>query len=198
MGSKATATAGLAAIAGGLWWAAAASTVSATYADLLPGTLLVGFGAGLLMPTAADSVLGSIPRAEAGIASGTYGVAIQLGAALGVAVIGSALSTRYQNHITVALAPHHVPEPVLHTITGSLGGALGVAAALGGALGALLAHTARAAFMSGVHLSLGLGALVAFAAALLVLGALPSRARADEASAPRRTRAHERNRTGGG
>jgi EmrB/QacA subfamily drug resistance transporter len=176
VGSKVTATAGLAAIAGGLWWAAAVSTVTATYADVLPGLLLVGFGAGLLMPTAADSVLGSIPRAEAGIGSGTYGVAIQVGAALGVAVIGSALSTRYQSHITGALASHPVPEPVLHTITGSLGGALGVAAALGGMLGALLAQAARAAFMSGVHLSLGFGALVAGAAALLVLVALPSRA----------------------
>ncbi len=137
------------------------------------------------MPTAADSVLGSIPRAEAGIGSGTYGVAIQIGGALGVAVIGSALSTRYQNHITGALASRHVPEPVLHTITGSLGGALGVAGALGGVLGALLEHAARASFMSGVHLSLGLGALVAGAAALLALVALPSRARPEDEHADR-------------
>ncbi len=183
VGSKATATAGLAAIAGGLWWAAVVSSVTASYADLLPGTLLVGFGAGLLMPTAADSVLGSVPRAEAGIASGTYGVAIQIGGALGVAVIGSTLSTRYQNHVTGALASHRVPEPVLHTITGSLGGALGVASALGGVLGTLLAHAARAAFMSGVHLSLGLGAVVAGAGALLVVVALPSRARPEDEDA---------------
>ena len=128
--------------------------------------LLAGFGAGLLLPTAANSVLGSIPRAEAGIGSGTYGVAIQIGSALGVAVMGSALSSRYQNHITSALASHRVPEPVLHTITGSLGGALGVASGVGGLLGALLAHAARAAFMSGVHLSLGFGALAASVAAL--------------------------------
>jgi EmrB/QacA subfamily drug resistance transporter len=180
VGSKVTATAGLAAIAGGLWWAAAASTVSATYSDILPAVLLVGAGAGLLMPTAANSVLGSIPRAEAGIGSGTYGVANQIGGALGVAVIGSMLSTRYQNHITTALASHGVAGPVLHTITGSLGGALGVAAAVGGLLGSLLAHAARAAFMSGVHLSLGTGALVAGAAALLVLVALPSRTRPED------------------
>jgi EmrB/QacA subfamily drug resistance transporter len=184
IGSKATATAGLAAIAGGLWWAAAVSTVSASYADVLPGMLVVGVGAGLLMPTAANSVLGSIPRAEAGIGSGTYGVAIQIGAALGVAVIGSALSTRYQNHITTVLASHPVPEPVLHTITGSLGGALGVAAAVGGLLGRLLAHAARGAFMSGVRVSLGFGAVAAGAAALLVLVFLPAHIRpADEGTA---------------
>jgi len=174
-GTKVTAAAGLAAIAGGLWWGADTSTVSATYPIVLRGMLLAGFGAGLLMPTAANSVLGSIPRAEAGIGSGTYGVAIQIGAALGVAVIGSALSTRYQNHITSALASQRLPEPVLHTITGSFGGALGVAASVGGILGASLAHAAHAAFMSGVHLSLGFGALAAGLAALLVLVALPSR-----------------------
>jgi len=186
VGSKATATAGLAAIAGGLWWSAGVSTVSITYSDMLGGMLLVGFGAGLLMPTAADSVLGSIPRSEAGIGSGTYGVAIQIGSALGVAVMGSALSARYQNHLIGALASYRLPDAVLHTITGSLGGALGVAAAVGGVTGALLAHAARAAFMSGVHLSTGFGALVAGAAALLVFVALPSRARpADEQASDR-------------
>jgi len=174
-GTKMTAAAGLAAIAGGLWWTAAASTVSATYPDILPGMLLAGFGAGLLLPTGANSVLGTIPRAESGVGSGTYGVAIQIGGALGVAVIGSALSTRYQNHFGTALTGHRVPEPVLHTITGSFGGALGVASAIGGVLGHMLAVAARAAFMSGVHLSLGFGALVAGFAALLVLAVLPSR-----------------------
>jgi EmrB/QacA subfamily drug resistance transporter len=180
VGTKVTAAVGLAAIAGGLWWGADSSTVSATYPIVLRGMLLAGFGAGLLLPTAANSVLGSIPRAEAGIGSGTYGVAIQVGSALGVAVIGSSLSTRYQTHITSALASHRVPEPILHTITGSLGGALGVASAVGGLLGALLAHAARAAFMSGVHLSLGFGALAAGAAVLVVLAALPSRIGPDD------------------
>ncbi|HTX09205.1 MAG TPA: MFS transporter [Solirubrobacteraceae bacterium] len=179
-GTKATAAAGLGAIAAGLWWGADSSTVSATYPVVLRGMLLAGFGAGLLLPTAANSVLGSIPRAEAGIGSGTYGVAIQLGSALGVAAIGSALSTRYQNHITASVAAYRVPEPVLHTVTGSLGGALGVASAVGGLLGAALAHAARAAFMSGVHLSLGFGAVAAGLAVLMVLAALPSRPGPDD------------------
>ena len=113
------------------------------------------------------------PRAEAGVGSATYGLAIQVGGALGVAVIGSILSTRYQQHLGTAVSALHLPPGELHTITGSLGGALGVASAAGAA-GEPLAHTARAAFMSGNHLSLGIGALVSSAAALLVLVALPS------------------------
>ena len=179
VGSKLTATAGLSAIACGLWQISAASTTSASYAAIVPGMLLLGLGAGLLMPTVADSILGSVPRAEAGVGSATYGVAIQLGGALGVAVIGSMLSTRYQHRLTSALASHHVPAGAFHTITGSLGGALGVASAVGGNAGSLLAHAARSAFMNGSHVSIAAGAVVAGVAALLAFAALPSRAPPD-------------------
>jgi DHA2 family multidrug resistance protein-like MFS transporter len=83
--------------------------------------------------------------------------------------------TRYQNHMTAALTGRHIPTAATHTIIGSLGGALAVAHRAGGATGALLARAARAAFMSGMHISLEVGALVALAGALLVLTRLPSR-----------------------
>ncbi len=176
IGSKLTAFAGLVAIAGGLWQISAVSTAGATYGDVLPGMLLLGFGSGLLMPTAADAVLGSMPRRHAGVGSATYVVAIQVGGALGVAVIGSLLNTRYDDRLTAVLASHDVAPGILHTITGSLGGALGVASAVGGSTGSGLAEAARSAFMSGTQVSLAAGAVVAAVAGLLVLVALPSRA----------------------
>ncbi len=175
IGSKLTAFGGLAAISGGLWQISAASAGGASYGEVLPGMLLLGLGAGLLMPTAADSVLGAVPRRDAGVGSATYVVAIQVGGALGVAVIGSMLNTRYRDRLTDVLAPHHVPTDVLHTITGSLGGALGVAAVVGGSTGERLADVARSAFMSGMHVSLAVGAVAAAVAGLIVLVALPSR-----------------------
>ena len=102
-------------------------------------------------------------------------MALQVGGALGVAVIGSVLSTRYQDHLSAALAGRHVPAAAAHTILGSLGGALAVAAHAGGAAGALLAHTARAAFMSGTEMALAAGAAVALGGAVLVIARLPSR-----------------------
>jgi EmrB/QacA subfamily drug resistance transporter len=175
IGSKLVATAGLAAIAAGLLQISGASTATVSYDGILPGMLLIGFGAGLLMPTAADAVLGSVPRDQAGVGSATYAVAIQAGGAFGVAIIGSTLSTRYQHHIIHALAGHPVPGPILHTITGSLGGALGVAQALGRPDGPLLAAAARAAFVSGTHLSASAAGLIAAGSALVVLLVLPAR-----------------------
>jgi EmrB/QacA subfamily drug resistance transporter len=174
IGLKFTAAAGLATIAGGLWQISAAATFATTYGDLLPGLLLIGLGAGLLMPTATNSVVGSVPQGDAGVGSATNVVAIQVGGALGVAVIGSLLSTRYQNHISAALTGRHVPTAVMHTILGSFGGALAVATRAGGATGSLLAHAARAAFMNGIEVSMAAGALVALGGAIVVLARLPS------------------------
>ena len=170
-----TVAAGLAAIAGGLWQISAVSGPATNYGEVVPGLLLIGLGAGLLLPTATNSVVGSVPQGDSGIGSASNAVALQVGGALGVAVIGSVMSTRYQDHITAALAGRHVPIPVLHTIVGSLGGALAVAASTGGAAGALLASAARAAFMSGLQVSLAVGAAVAAGGAVLVLALLPSR-----------------------
>ncbi|MGD0197101.1 MAG: MFS transporter [Solirubrobacteraceae bacterium] len=178
IGSKLVAAAGLASMSAGYFLISGACAPAVTYLDVLPGMLCVGLGAGLLMPTAADAVLGAVPRAKAGVGSATYGVSIQVGGALGVAVLGSISATRYQHHVT-ALVARLAPPALLHTITGSLGAALVVAARIGPPAGPLLADAARTAFLSGAHLATAVAAFVALAGALIVVVALPSRAPLD-------------------
>ncbi len=175
VGSKVTASTGLMAIAGGLLELSLVSSPTTTYSQVIPGMLLIGLGAGLVMPTATDSVIGSVPRGDAGVGSATNGVSIQVGGALGVAVIGSALSTRYRDHLSAMMAGQHVPGVVAHTALGSLGGAIGIATKLPGAAGAELVAAAGSAFMSGVGLSLAIAAFVALAGVVVALLALPSR-----------------------
>jgi predicted dithiol-disulfide oxidoreductase (DUF899 family) len=50
---------------------------------VLPGLLLIGLGAGLLLPTATNSVVGSVPQGDSGMGSATNAVALQVGGALG-------------------------------------------------------------------------------------------------------------------
>jgi EmrB/QacA subfamily drug resistance transporter len=187
IGLKFTVASGLAAVAGGLWQISAVSAVTTTYQDVVPGLLLVGLGAGLLLPTATNSVVGSVPQGDSGTGSASNAVALQVGGALGVAVIGSVLSTRYQDHMTTALAGRHLPAVAVQTILGSLGGALAVAAHAGGATGTLLAHAARAAFMSGTEIALAVGAAVALGGVVLVLARLPLRVSRDSPDLQRRT-----------
>jgi EmrB/QacA subfamily drug resistance transporter len=175
IGTKLVAAAGLLFVVGGLVQIAVISSVTTTYLQDLPGMLMIGLGAGLLIPAAVDSVLGAVTTGDAGVGSATNSTAMQVGGAIGVAVAGSVLSTRYQHSMRAVLAGRHVPAIASHAILGSIGGALSVARAVGGLLGAALAERARAGFMLGNQTALTVEACVVGAGVVVVLCALPSR-----------------------
>jgi hypothetical protein len=178
IGTRLTMVAGLASIAGGLCQISAASSVASTYGAIVPGMMLIGLGAGLLIPTATNSVIGAVSQGDSGVGSATNGVALQVGGALGVAVIGSVLSSRYQDSMKASMHAVRVPSAAAHTILSSFGAALGLAADIGGATGAELTRAARIAFISGARTSLIVGSLVALGGGLLVFACFPSRRRA--------------------
>ena len=169
-----TVAAGLACIAAGLWLLSG-STAASTYTSMLPGIMLLGAGAGLAMPAATESVMGSLPAGDTGVGSAANGTFLQTGGALGVAVIGSLLGTRYADSISATLAPYHVPASVSEAVRGSLGAALEVAARIGGQAGAELAGAAKDAFASGMDLGLLAGAGVAVGGCVIALVVLPGR-----------------------
>jgi EmrB/QacA subfamily drug resistance transporter len=171
-----TVAAGLACIAVGLWLLSGI-TVASTYASLVPGIMLLGAGAGMAMPAATESVMGSLPGGHTGVGSAANSTFLQTGGALGVAVIGSLLNTRYTSRMAAVLAPHHVPASLSQAITGSLGGALEVAARIGARFGALLAVAAKSAFVNGMDLGLTVGASVAIGGCVIALTVLPPRRR---------------------
>jgi EmrB/QacA subfamily drug resistance transporter len=173
-GAKVVVGGGLLLIAGGLWEISGA-TVATTYVGTIAGMIMLGVGVALVIPSVTAAVMGSLPADHTGIGAATNNAFLQVGGALGVAVIGSQFSTRYQGRMVAALAPSHFPAGVESTILGSIGGALDVAAREGGMVGEVLAGWARAAFVSGMDLALLTGALVAAAAALLAVVALPGR-----------------------
>jgi EmrB/QacA subfamily drug resistance transporter len=179
IGIKLTMTAGLAMIAFGLWQVSGA-TVTTTFAGTVLGMVLLGAGAGLTLPTASGSVIGSAPPSDSGVASATNSTAFQLGGALGVGIVGSVLNTRYQNDMTAALAGQHLPHAALAASQGSFGGALAAAAAVGGHGGELLVHLAKTAFVSGMDLGLLAAAAAAVAGILVVLIWLPARRPQDQ------------------
>ncbi len=180
IGTKLTVALGLLVIAFGLWQLSRA-TVDSTYGDTVLGMVLLGVGAGLVMPTVTESVMGTLPRGQTGVGAATNGVSVQVGGALGVAVVGSLLSTRYQDLMRPRLAPFHLAHSMNDTILGSLGGALRVAAHVPGPLGTGLGDAARSSFMSGLGLGLGTGAVVVSVAAVLTVAALPARPPAEKA-----------------
>ncbi len=153
-----------------------AVTVHTTYTDALPAFFLLGIGSGLAIAPCTDSVMGSVPAELAGVGSATNSTALQIGSALGVAVIGSLLNTRYQSRIDLALVGHAVPSQVAAVIRSSLGGALAVAQRTGGDAGLQLAAAARQSFLAGLDFAVDVAAAIVGVAALIVAALLPSRA----------------------
>jgi EmrB/QacA subfamily drug resistance transporter len=182
VGTKVVVCAGMVLIAIGLGLLSRV-TVGGTYLEALPAFFLMGAGSGLAFAPCTESVMGSLPRDQAGVGSATNSAALQIGGALGVAVLGSLLNTRYQSRLAPVLSHYPIPAPIRHLITGSLGGALGVAHGVGGALGHGLSVFARGAFVSGLDLAMTAGTAVVATAAVVVLLVLPSRQPASSADA---------------
>ncbi|MGW9430553.1 MFS transporter [Streptomyces decoyicus] len=93
-GEARTAGAGLALIAAGLLLLSTADAHT-PYLRYLVFLLVMSAGAGLAMPTLSHAIVASVPAGRSGMGSGLQGAARELGAALGVAVVGTVLSVRF-------------------------------------------------------------------------------------------------------
>ncbi|MGC5397207.1 MFS transporter [Streptomyces sp. DT20] len=135
-----------------------------------PGLLTVsfvvlGFGLQSTLFGAYESMLSEAPADRAGGAAAIGETSYQLGAGMGIALLGSVMNAAYTPGLA-RLPEAGVPASAGAAASHSLGEAYQVAARLGGPLGGVLRSTARHAFIHGLHVTL----LVS--AALLLLGAL--------------------------
>jgi EmrB/QacA subfamily drug resistance transporter len=78
---------------------------------------LSGFGAGLVAPAATETVMNAVPTTAAGIGSALNDATRQVGSTLGVAVLGSVLSTVATSRLGTPLGPR-VPTPISSTAIG--------------------------------------------------------------------------------
>jgi EmrB/QacA subfamily drug resistance transporter len=179
VGAKAVVTTGLLVVAGGLWLLSGVGLADG-YAPIGWSLAVLGVGMGLTMAPATDSIMGSLPLAKAGVGSAMNDTTRQVGGALGVAVVGSVLSTSYGNGIEPALA--QLPPQAAAVAGDSVGAALEVARRAGPA-GEQLAELARTAFVSAMGDALLVSVGVAVAGALVALAFLPARARQSKAPA---------------
>jgi DHA2 family multidrug resistance protein-like MFS transporter len=95
----------------------------------------------------------------------------ELGAALGIAVLGSVAASRYAGSIAPAL--RGLSKTDQSSARTSIAGALGVAAKLPAAAGRALTSSADHAFISGIHLAVLVGASLAVISAVIVYRKLP-------------------------
>jgi EmrB/QacA subfamily drug resistance transporter len=205
VGTKVTVATGLTLAGIGLLLLTGLQTDS-TYGDLVWRMMLMALGQGLVMAPATESIMGSLPLAKAGVGSAVNDTTRQIGGALGVAIVGSVMSSTYASRIGDLFAgTPRAGSSTEQVAKDSLGGALAVAGkaqasgndALAG-LGRTLEAVAKSAFVDGMHTGVIVAAAAAFLGAIVAAIWLPAHARAADAEEQAHEYAdeHERNADG--
>ena len=144
-------------------------------------TMLMGLGMANVMAPCTDSIMGSLPRAKAGVGSAVNDTTRQMGGAIGVAVFGSLMSSHFTTAMTDRVAGV-VPAGLLAKVSDNVGQAIGVArdAPPARPFADQIINAAGESFVSGLHLVALVAASITFLGAVGVALFLPARPRAEE------------------
>ncbi|MFG1616977.1 MFS transporter [Nonomuraea wenchangensis] len=136
-----------------------------TYVTLLPAMVIGGVGVGFAFTVNNDNVLATAPRERAGAAAAVSETAFELGAALGIAILGTVLTSAYRANL-------ELPAGMAGGAAGeSIAGAAHMAATLPAEQAGPLMLAAREAFLTGMHVtSLVTSVLLAAVAVLALVG----------------------------
>lgn len=132
-------------------------------------------GVAMAMSPMTASIMSAVPARRAGTGSAMNDATREVGAALGVAVLGSLAASRYAHSFGPVL--DQVPAASRPLASSSLAGALDAAETLGGAAQRQLTLAAEQAFVDGIHFAVTIGAALALVAAFVALRYLPHQAR---------------------
>jgi len=127
-----------------------------------------------IMPPATTAIMEALPREKAGVGSAMSNTVRQVAGALGVAVLGSVLSTSYRGEIAPAL--QGLPADVQHAGGESIMATVEVARTLG-ERGDVLLRPAFDAFLHGMHVTALVSAVIGLAGIAVVARWMPGRPR---------------------
>lgn len=165
LGSKLNATLGFILIAAGLMIGTTTHTDSAYGLAVLWFTI-TGLGLGMSLPTAMDAALGTLSAERSGVGSALIMALRQVGGAIGVAVLGAVLSSRYRDGLELAGLPDAAAGAVRQSVS------VGVAVSRKLQADVVLANV-QEAFVKGMSVMLWTCAGIALAGGILALLFLP-------------------------
>ncbi len=131
--------------------------------------LTSGFAMSMSPMTAA--IMSAVPSRRAGAGSAMNDATRELGAALGVAVLGSIAASQYASHLHDALK--NIPASSRHAAGSSIAGALRAAEQLSAPAARAFTLVARNAFVDGIHVAAIFGVVLTLLAAFLTNRFLP-------------------------
>ncbi|MCU4184245.1 MFS transporter [Acidiferrimicrobium sp. IK] len=146
----------------------AADRATSPYLLLAVGYLLLGLGFGLVNPPITNTAVAGMPQSQSGVAAAVASTSRQTGNVLGVALVGSLVTTRFHRLLAPRLAPFHLPAAthaaLLHSGIGATG--LHLPGGAGGALAAAVDSAFTVASHAGWYLAAGCGIAISLVAAV--------------------------------
>jgi len=121
-GAKFTAAAGFGVMTAGLLIGTATMTGS-SYSFIAMWMTLTGIGLGLTLPTAMASALNQLSVERSGVGSALIMTIRQVGGAIGVALLGSALNSGYRGGLDVEGVPETAAEAVKQSVSAGVAAA---------------------------------------------------------------------------
>ncbi len=114
IGTRTTMLIGLGLGVAGLATLALMASVDGGYLSVLPGLLLLGVGVGMTMSPSTEAITATLPADKQGVASALNDTSRELGGAVGVALLGSILTSGYSSNVAdfAATQPGPIGEAV--------------------------------------------------------------------------------------
>jgi EmrB/QacA subfamily drug resistance transporter len=176
IGTKYTVGLGILVTGIGFFYFASIAAVDASYGKIVIAMCLSSLGMGFTMSPATNSVMGAIPVSQSGVGSAMNNTTRQVGAALGVAVLGTIGNATYLDKLNAVQWPAQLPAQALEAIRGSIQGAHIAAQNIPiPQLSQMIIDQTNLAFTAGAREALLIGAFIMVASSIITLIILPNR-----------------------
>lgn len=171
LGTKLVVTSGFLLCTAGLLLISGLAAGSATVQAIVAVAVFYA-GLQLISAPAATAIMNEVPKEKAGAGSAVNNLTRQLGTALGIAVLGSVLSTVYRGQLGEYAQGAGLPAPITTAALENVGAAVGLAH---GSSDAGLLAAAKDAFTAGMSLASLTGAALLVVAAVATAATLPGK-----------------------
>ncbi len=124
---------------------------NSSYILLVIGMVGAAAGMALMSPTATTAIMSTLPPHKAGVGSAVNDTSREVGGAVGIALMGSLVSTGYRNGL--GDATESLPPEAADTVRDGIQGAFAVTRSMAGEDGAALFSRASEAFSDGMRIA---------------------------------------------
>ncbi|MEC3995672.1 MFS transporter [Actinacidiphila sp. DG2A-62] len=144
-------------------------TAHTAYWRMLPVLVVNGVGIIFTFAVTSDTILASAPRDRTGSAAAISETSMELGGALGIAILGSVLTAVYRGAVSL---PRGLTGAQASVARESVAGGVDTAGRVGGPLGRRIADASREAYLHSFHVTTLIAAAVMLAGAAVALWTL--------------------------